>query len=86
MGIVLNDKGQQIVRRGGADDQSDDDLLLLELIARAPNMSQEAYEQCFVSLRMEYGNDALRAIRSGEVKFELIAPRDAKDYLPPKVE
>lgn len=70
MGYVLADKGQTIVRKGGADGQSDDDLLLLELTARAPGLSQEDLQRCFVAARMEYGADALNAIRTGHIRFE----------------
>lgn len=70
LGYILADGGQTIVRKGGADGQSDDDLLLLELIARAPGLSQEDLQRCFVAVRMEYGADALAAIRSGYVRFE----------------
>lgn len=78
MGITLADKGQRIVRRGGADGQTDDDMLLLELTARAPGMSKEDLQRSFVALRMEYGADALDAIRSGFVRFEEV-PGPAKD-------
>lgn len=70
MGHILSDKGERIVRRGGADGQSDDDMLLLEIAARAPGLSSEELERCFVAIRMEYGDDALDAIRTGHVKFE----------------
>ena len=69
---VLPEKGARIVARGGADGQSDDDLLLLEIAARAPGMSKDDLALCFVNLRLEYGEDALRAIRTGHVQF---APR-----------
>lgn len=78
MGISLADKGQRIVRRGGADGQTDDDMLLLELTARAPGMSKEDLSRCFVALRMEYGVDALDAIRTGHVKFQEV-PGPSKD-------
>lgn len=70
MGYTLSPFGKNIVRRGGHDDASDDDMLLLELMSHAPGMSQEEYKQCFIALRLEYGEDALQAIRSGYVKFE----------------
>ncbi len=70
MGYVLSEKGKTITRKGGADGQSDDDMLLLELVKRAPALSQEDLQRCFVALRMEYGTDALDALRSGHVKFE----------------
>jgi hypothetical protein len=68
--LSLNDFGKSIVRRGGHDDTSDDDLLLMELMARAPGMTQEECGRCFVDLRLQYGEDALRAIRSGAVTFK----------------
>lgn len=70
MGMKLTPFGQSIIRRGGHDDQSDDDMLLLELMSRAPGMSKEDYQACFVALRLEYGEDALRAIQTGHVVFE----------------
>lgn len=76
MGYVLSDKGDRIVKRGGADDQSDDSMLINEIVARAPGLSQEDLQRCFVAIRMEYGEDALDAIRSGHVKFEERTPRD----------
>lgn len=80
MGYVLADKGKQIVRRGGDDSVDDDELLLIELVSRAPGLSEEDLQRCFVALRMEYGNDALAAIRSGHVKFEE-RPREVPDAL-----
>lgn len=74
MGYILADKGKRVIRRGGADDQSDDDLLLLELAARAPGLSKEDMQRCFVAIRMEYGKDALAAIRSGHVRFTARPP------------
>lgn len=70
MGYILGDKGKTIVRKGGSDSQSDDDMLLLEIVKRAPALSKEDLQRCFVALRMEYGADALDAIRTGHVKFE----------------
>lgn len=70
MGYILSDKGEHITRRGGADDQSDDDMLLLEIVKRAPALSQDDLQRCFIAIRMEYGTDALDAIRSGHVRFE----------------
>lgn len=75
MGYILSDKGETIVRRGGADGQSDDDILLLELTAAAPCLSHADLQRCFVALRMEYGTDALAALRSGHVRFEERAKR-----------
>lgn len=71
-GIRLNDKGWAILRHGGHDDASDDDLLFLEIAQRAPNMSREDHKQVFIALRMQYGEEALRAIRTGHVQFEKI--------------
>lgn len=70
MGYVLADEGEKIVRRGGDDDADDDDILLLELVKRAPGLSKEDLQNCFVALRMEYGDDALDALRTGHVRFE----------------
>ena len=72
---VLTEKGARIVARGGAADQSDDDMLLLEIAARAPGMSKDDLALCFVNLRLEYGEDALRAIRTGHVQFEPRKPQ-----------
>ena len=83
MGIILNAQGQRIVKRGGDKSlenlpamEADDRLLFLELVARAPNMEPEDYCQAMIALRMEYGMDALKAVRSGHVQFELVTPRD----------
>lgn len=83
MGIILNADGQRIVKRGGDKSlenlpamEADDRLLFLELVARAPNMAPEDYCQAMIALRTEYGMDALKAIRSGHVQFELVTPRD----------
>jgi hypothetical protein len=70
MPLRLNRFGQDILSHGGHDDVSDDDLLLMELIQRAPGMSRDDYQRCFVALREEFGEDALRAIQTGHVKFE----------------
>ena len=72
---VLTEKGARIVVRGGADGQSDDDMLLLEIAARAPGMSKDDLALCFVNLRIEYGEDALRAIRTGHVQFSPRKPQ-----------
>lgn len=72
---VLTEKGAAIVKRGGADGVTDDDLLVLEIAARAPGLSQQDLAQCFVNIRLEYGEDALRAIKSGHVKFEPRKPQ-----------
>lgn len=72
---VLTEKGRTIVARGGADGASDDDMLLLEIAARAPGMSKDDLALCFVNLRLEYREDALRAIRTGHVKFQERKPQ-----------
>ena len=69
-GIRLTPFGEGIVRKGGHDHASDDDMLFLELVKRAPGMTRDDYQRCFVALREEYGEDALRAIQSGHVVFE----------------
>ena len=62
---VLTDKGKRIVNHGGRDGLSDDDMLILEMTSRAPGMSQHEMALCFVNLRLAYGEEALRAIRTG---------------------
>ncbi len=86
MGIVLNHVGQRIVKRGGDrslenidPNEADDTLLIMEVMQRAPNMSPEDYQTTFVALRMEYGEDALQAVRSGHVQFQCVTPRDRKE-------
>ena len=86
MGIVLNHIGQRIAKRGGDKslenidpDEADDTMLIMEIMHRAPNMSPDDYQETFVALRMEYGTDALAAIRSGHVQFELQSTRDMKE-------
>lgn len=86
MGLLLDAFGQLIVKRGGDKSlekldpvEADDTLLIMELMARAPNMSPEAYQHAFVALREEYGEHALQAVREGAVKFELVKPRDMLD-------
>lgn len=77
MGITLTHKGEGLVKHGVDDDgDNDDGALVREVMARAPGMSYEDYQQAFVALRLEYGTDALRAIRTGHVQFELVKPRD----------
>jgi hypothetical protein len=71
---VLTEKGRRIVKRGGADGFSDDDMLVLEISKRAPGMPVRDIEAFFVALRLEYGEDALHAIRNGHVKFERRSP------------
>jgi hypothetical protein len=62
--------GADILRKGGHDDASDDDMLIMEIVKRAPGLSKEELQQVFVACRLEYGEDALAAIKSGHVKFE----------------
>lgn len=69
-GLKLTPFGEKIVRRGGHDDASDDDMLFLELTKRAPGLSPEDHKQCWIALRMEYGEDALAALQQGYVEFE----------------
>lgn len=85
MPIKLNHAGQKIVKRGGDkrfdrldEQEADDAMLIMEIIARAPNMEPGDYQDAFVALRMEYGTDALDAIRTGHVQFELQSTRDMK--------
>ena len=86
MGLLLGANGQLIVKRGGDKSlekldpqEADDAMLIMELMARAPNMAPEAYQHAFVALREEYGEHALQAIREGAVQFELVKPRDMPD-------
>lgn len=67
---VLTEKGRKIVARGGADGQTDDDLLVLEIAQLCPGAPVADLQAIFVALRTEYGEDALRAIRTGHVKIE----------------
>lgn len=69
-GMVLTEAGQKIVKAGGADGISDDTMVMLEVISRAPGMPEQDLALCCVNLRMEYGEEALRAIKTGHVKFE----------------
>lgn len=71
--LRLSDKGARIVARGGADGASDDDLLVLEIAKRAPGAEKEDLQAFFVAIKLEYGDDSLRAIRSGHVQF---SPRE----------
>jgi len=72
---ILTENGHRILSRGGADGVSDDDLLVLEILKRAPGMSQADLQTCFVEIRMEYGEDAVKAIKSGHVKFAKSKPQ-----------
>lgn len=76
MGYILAGRGEQIVRRGGADRLSEDDMLLLELTKRAPGLCKEDLQSCFVAMRMEYAGDALAALRTGHVRFQERMRRD----------
>lgn len=69
-GMVLSEAGKKIVSAGGADGISDDTMVMLEVISRAPGMNEQDLALCCVNLRMEYGEDALLAIKNGHVKFE----------------
>jgi hypothetical protein len=72
---VLTGKGAAILKRGGADGMSDDDMLVLEILARVPGASMNDVAAFFVALRTEYGEEALRAIRTGHVQFEKRQPQ-----------
>lgn len=67
---VLSEKGRNILARGGADGQTDDDMLVLELVAKMPGLSQQDLALVFVNLRNEYGEDARRALADGHVQIE----------------
>lgn len=71
-GIKLNHMGEKIVRRGGDDKFDDDGLLIAEIMQRAPGMSLTDYQQTFIALRVEYGEEALRAVQTGHVSFVLV--------------
>ena len=68
--INLNDAGRRVVDRGGQDGISDETMLLLEIIKRAPGMTQGDLRHCFITAMEQYGKDALKAIRSGHIKFQ----------------
>lgn len=68
--VYLTENALSILRRGGSDTTSDDQMVLLEILKRAPGMDAEGLKACFIGLRMEYGDDALRAVRSGHVQFK----------------
>ena len=70
MGVSINKNGHALLKHGGADHVSDDDLLVLEIAKRAPGMPPADLKTCFIKLRQEFGEDALRAIRTGHVQFE----------------
>lgn len=73
--LYLSADGERIVKRGGADGLDDDEMLLYEILHRAPGMKPQDLHDCFVSLGVEYGADALHAIRSGHVRFEKRKPQ-----------
>ena len=66
----LNDDGRRVLRRGGQDGVSDDTLLMLEIIERAPGMTEGDLRHCFIAAMEQYGSDALKAIRSGHIQFK----------------
>lgn len=68
--IYLTDEGRRVLNRKGDDSVSDDTMVMLELIDRAPGMNEGDLRLCFVSVVEQYGNDALKAIRSGHVQFQ----------------
>lgn len=83
MPIVLNHAGRKIFNRGGDKRfdnvdpvEADDSLLIFEIMGRAPNMDPADYEEVFIALRLEYGEDALDAVRSGHVQFRCVSSRD----------
>ena len=71
----LTDKGARIVARGGQDGFSDDDMLVLEIAKRAPGASRDDIKAFFIALREEFGEEALRAIRTGHAVFEERKPQ-----------
>lgn len=73
-GCYLTEKGHEIVKRGGHDAIDEDEMLLYEVLHRAPGMPVEELQNAFIAIKMEYGNDALKAIRSGHVQFEKARP------------
>lgn len=74
-GLKLNQVGHDIVKHGGADHLTDDEMLFLEVVKRAPGMSIQDVREMLIALRVQYGQDALRAIKTGHVQFELVTPR-----------
>lgn len=75
-GWNLNDTGKAILAHGGADGMSDDDMLVLEIASRMPGAGTLDLQSVFIALREEYGEDALQAVRTGHVRFELQSTRD----------
>lgn len=73
--IHLTPQAQEIVAKGGDDDISDDQMLLMEIAKRAPGMLPDELQRCFIAIRMEYGEESLRAIRTGHVQFEERKPQ-----------
>lgn len=67
---VLSEKGRTILARGGADGQTDDDMLVLEIAAKMPGMAQADLAKVFVNLRLEYGEEARRALADGHMQIE----------------
>lgn len=71
VGLKLNAIGEEIVRRGGANGVDDDGMLIHEIAHRAPGLDLDDLEAVFVAIMVEYGEDALFAIRNGYVQFEV---------------
>lgn len=69
-GVHLTTSATAILRRGGHDSLSDDQMLVMELAKLAPGMSPEDLQKCFIACRMEYGKDALAALREGYIRFD----------------
>lgn len=73
--LHLNDAGRRLVARGGdaqvnPDNPEDDDaMVIMELMSRAPGCTEAQYVDLFVNLRLEYGKNALDALRKGYVEF-----------------
>ncbi len=73
--VSLTEKAARAVQRGGDDTMTEDQMLIAEIVARAPGMSSADLEKCFVAIRVEYGEDALDAIRKGYVRFDARKPQ-----------
>lgn len=69
-GVTLSEFGKSIVRKGGHDDQDDDGMLILELAQRLPGLSVGDLQKVFVAMRVQYGEEALQALREGYVVIE----------------
>lgn len=68
--VYLTDDGARVVHRGGDDAVNGEEMVLLEIVHRAPGMTRDDLQSCFIAIMQQYGADALKAIRSGHVKFE----------------